>query len=429
MKQNAIAADLIKRTAAYVPDFEKDGTEDPATRDKPWQGWLDAELGFRNHWYPTEASRNIREGEHKAIKLLGEEILYLRRGGKLHAIEDRCSHRGTKFSMRPITYTDDTITCWHHAFMFDLNDGRIRCILNDPESSLCGNVGIKAYPVREEKGVIFTFVGDMTPPPPLEDDVPPGFFDEDVAVCVADPYVVKANWRLGCEGGYDPGHHYIHNWSKFAINARIPMSFGWVSKKEALLETAIYQNPTDGPRGFTRYASETTMGLSVDVPGKNGSAPFTVTLPIAEGMTEPEMARFSEMQQETTVGLWMPCGLKVDPWPFPGVVHNEYYVPRDANSHYYFQCGWKRCKSEEEADEWANGELGQVRWKVPVVEDFTIQDAEAREGIAQFYYEEGGWDQEQLARSDVELLMWRVFAGEVARGIQKREHTLGHFKR
>ena len=319
MKQNAIAADLIKRTAAYVPDFEKDGTEDPATRDKPWQGWLDAELGFRNHWYPTEASRNIREGEHKAIKLLGEEILYLRRGGKLHAIEDRCSHRGTKFSMRPITYTDDTITCWHHAFMFDLNDGRIRCILNDPESSLCGNVGIKAYPVREEKGVIFTFVGDMNPPPPLEDDVPPGFFDEDVAVCVADPYVVKANWRLGCEGGYDPGHHYIHNWSKFAINARIPMSFGWVSKKEALLETAIYQNPTDGPRGFTRYASETTMGLSVDVPGKNGSAPFTVTLPIAEGMTEPEMARFSELQQETTVGLWMPCGLKVDPWPFPAL--------------------------------------------------------------------------------------------------------------
>ena len=38
MKQNAIAADLIKRTAAYVPDFEKDGTEDPATRGQAVAG-------------------------------------------------------------------------------------------------------------------------------------------------------------------------------------------------------------------------------------------------------------------------------------------------------------------------------------------------------------------------------------------------------
>ena len=108
----------------------------------------------------------------------------------------------------------------------------------------------------------------------------------------------------------------------------------------------------------------------------------------------------------------MPCGLKVNPWPFPGVVHNEYYVPRDANSHYYFQCGWKRVENEEQAQEWAEGDLGQVRWKVPVVDDFTVQDAEAREFIHEFYASEDGWNQEQTARFDIELLMWRVFAGE-----------------
>ena len=165
-KFNEIALDLMKRTAAYVPDFDIDGAV-PATAEKPWGNWLKAELGFRNHWYPTEASCNIRDGEHKAIKLLGEDNLYLRRAGRLYAIEDRCSHRGTRFSQRPVCYTDDTITCWHHAFTFNLDDGRIRCLLNDPESSLAGRKGIKSYPVREEKGVIFTFVGDMNPPPPL----------------------------------------------------------------------------------------------------------------------------------------------------------------------------------------------------------------------------------------------------------------------
>ena len=142
-----------------------------------------------------------------------------------------------------------------------------------------------------------------------------------------------------------------------------------------------------------------------------------------------QLAELSKTILNTHVSAWLPCSLKVDPWPFPNSVQNEYYVPRDANSHYYFQCGWSRVKSEAERDDWENGELGQVRWKVPTQEDFTRQDAEAREGIAKFYDQEGGWDQEQPAMFDIELLMWRVFAGENARGIQKHEHTLGHFKR
>ena len=86
-------------------------------------------------------------------------------------------------------------------------------------------------------------------------------------------------------------------------------------------------------------------------------------------------------------------------------------------------------ENEEQAQEWAEGDLGQVRWKVPVVDDFTVQDAEAREHIHEFYASEDGWNQEQTARFDIELLMWRVFAGEHSRGIQEERHTKGHFKR
>ena len=424
---NAIAAELIRRTAAYVPDVEVEGSDAPSA-EKPWQTWLDAELGFRNHWYPVEASRNIRDGEHKLIKLLGEDILYLRRKGRLYAIEDRCCHRGARFSVRPIHYTEDTITCWHHTFTFNLDDGKIRCILNDSESSLSGSTGIKSYPVREVKGLIFTFVGDGEPTP-LEHDVPPGFFDDKVAMAVADPYVVNASWRLGCEGGYDPGHHYIHNWSKYSINARLPMSFGWVSETDSLLKTALYQKSEAGPCGFTRIAGETNISMTSRIPGRDGGPAKDVVLPILQGQTEPEVAVLMAADQQCQVGLWMPCGLKVDPWPFPGVIHNEYYVPRDATSHYYVQCGWKVCETDEEREQWIEGEQGRVRWHVPVVEDFTVQDAEAREGIAKFYNEEDGWEQEQLARADIELLMWRVFAGDTCRGIQTPAHTKGMFKR
>ena len=207
------------------------------------------------------------------------------------------------------------------------------------------------------------------------------------------------------------------------------MSFGWVSETDSLLRTALYQKSDSGPSGFTRIAGETNISMAATIPGRDGSADKEIVLPILKGQTPPEVEALMRTDHETKVGVWMPCGLKVDPWPFYGVIHNEYYVPRDATSHYYFQCGWKRCNSEAEREEWVEGELGRVRWQVPVVEDFTVQDAEAREGIAKFYNDEDGWEQEQLARADIELLMWRVFAGDTCRGVQSAEHAKGLFRR
>ncbi|NNL99303.1 MAG: hypothetical protein HKO62_01045, partial [Gammaproteobacteria bacterium] len=44
---NPIAEDLLRRTAAYVPDIDYEGaTVDPGGK-KPWDMWLQAELGFR----------------------------------------------------------------------------------------------------------------------------------------------------------------------------------------------------------------------------------------------------------------------------------------------------------------------------------------------------------------------------------------------
>ena len=71
-----------------------------ARAKKPWQVWLNAEWGFRNYWYPAALSRHLGEGDAKGIELLGEEILITRQNGKVHALEDRCPHRGIRFSAR-----------------------------------------------------------------------------------------------------------------------------------------------------------------------------------------------------------------------------------------------------------------------------------------------------------------------------------------
>lgn len=70
-----VTEQLLKDTQEHV-DEEKRRVEKMGNR--PWQPWIDAKWGFRNHWYPALISRDLPEGKHKAVQLLGEDILVTR---------------------------------------------------------------------------------------------------------------------------------------------------------------------------------------------------------------------------------------------------------------------------------------------------------------------------------------------------------------
>ena len=50
---------------------------DPAVLDKTrgWRPYVEAKLGFRNHWYPAVFASQVGEGEPVETELLGESIL------------------------------------------------------------------------------------------------------------------------------------------------------------------------------------------------------------------------------------------------------------------------------------------------------------------------------------------------------------------
>ncbi len=408
---------LLDETQAHVEQSR------PA-RQKPWQTWIDAEWGFRNYWYPAALSRQLREGEHKAIRLLGEEILLTRQKGRIHAIEDRCPHRGIRFSSRPLFYTQETLTCWYHTWTFDLEDGSLRTILSSPESKMIGKCGVRIYPVEERKGIVFVFVGD-TEPPPLSHDVAPGLLDDDAVVYCAEPYDIASNWRLGCENGYDPGHQFIHNWSQMCINAGMHTSYGYTSTRADVLDTTRYVEEENGPVGFTRRVEKTEFRHEAAIPLRDGSTK-KLLLPLARGKSEAELADLTDIIRLGTVGLWMPCSLKVTTFPVPQCTHYEFYVPKSDTEHTYFQFGVIHTDDEEEAERWL-GEEGRVLWEVPAVEGFTVDDAFARAEMQKFYHDEDGWNREKLFQPDVELTMWRRFASKHARGIQTLDHVRGVF--
>lgn len=386
-----------------MADTSADMASDPEGdfASKPWAPYLKAALGFRNHWYPACFSKEIAEGECLGLELLGERVLFKRIDGRAYAVEDRCAHRGVPFSARPECFSANTVTCWYHGFTYDLRDGRLVAIVTDPESALIGKVTLKTYPVEERQNVVFVFIGDGDPPP-LVEDVQPGFLDEDMYIAPdGDRGAVKSNWRLAAENGVDASHIYIHRNSELlsALRRAVPLASYFVTREDMVVDAP------GGPKGVVKGAGRKISVWETEIEGNRVAA-----------RTMPEEDRAGSAITDTS--LWMPCGLKVDPFPARDITHFEWYVPIDEHSHYYMVAWGRRTADPDERERFAR-EV-DTYWREMVVDRFNDEDVFAREAMERFYAEEDGWNRERLYRPDVVVTEWRKLASKHNRGIQTR---------
>lgn len=388
---------------------------DQVERKKPYQPYLDAELGLRNHWYAALFGSELLDGECRGEMVLGERLLFKRAGGKPYAIADRCPHRGAAFSARPECYTENTITCWLHGFTFDVRDGKLVQILTDPDSTHIGRLTHKTYPVEEKNGVIFVFIGDMDPPPPVEQDLQPKFLNKKLAFHPVARTKARGNWRIAVENGFDASHIYGHrNAGLFKLaDAAIPLST-YPSRKE-LVEIIEGE---EGPWGLIKLDDVNIW--SADIEGK------TVT----SANVDPENL---PSNMEIVVGVHLPCGLEVDWFPVPGMMHFEWYTPIDEDHHYYIIGHAKLVNSpEEEATFHQECEqiYGPLVWRGPEGQSepegdgerwgFNNFDAFGRAQLHHAYQYEDFWRKEQLYRPDYIIVRWRMLVSKHMRGIQQR---------
>jgi len=385
--------------AATEGEAPAGGSEFPR---RPWRAYFEASLGFRNHWYPAFFARQLAEGECRGEVMLGERILFKRIEGRVYAIEDRCAHRGVPLSTRPECYTKNTISCWYHGFTYDVRTGALVAIITDPESPLIGKIALKAYPVEERKNLVFAFIGDEAPHP-LMLDLQPGFLDEELAIYPNGEHeMVKSNWRLAAENGVDASHIYIHRNSALINAARrpLPLSSYFTTREGMVIEE-------DGaPKGVVKGAGRRTSVWETEIEG------VKITSQYRPGVN-------TDQSNVTNTSLWLPCGLKVDPFPRPDTMQFEWYVPHDEHSHHYIVTWGKRVKDEHESQQFFR-EM-DVIWKDLVVHKFNNEDVIAREAMEHFYASEDGWNQEQLYRPDMVIAEWRRLASRHNRGIQHKQ--------
>ena len=152
-------------------------------------------LGFRNYWYPACLDKDVKERKPKAMMLLGDEVVFLRRQGKVYALADECPHRGTRLSRGKREFPDTpTISCRYHGWTYDVTNGNCVAALTDgPDSPVVGKVRVKTYPVEVRKGIVWVWMGRMAPVP-LEEDVPPLVLRDDTWLNTR-AKLVYGNWR------------------------------------------------------------------------------------------------------------------------------------------------------------------------------------------------------------------------------------------
>jgi phenylpropionate dioxygenase-like ring-hydroxylating dioxygenase large terminal subunit len=141
---------------------------------------------LKNHWYAAALSSKLPEGKPLSSVILETRLVLFREtNGQVAALRDRCAHRHLYLSAGEVI-EGQAIRCKYHGWSYDRNG---QCV-NVPSEGPCGKAfagrAVEAFPVQEQDGLIWVWMGGPdTPPdqdpmrlPPCNDEGWRGFFME-----------------------------------------------------------------------------------------------------------------------------------------------------------------------------------------------------------------------------------------------------------
>ncbi len=109
-----------------------------------------------DHWYPLAWSNEVKRGKAHGVHFAGEPIVLVRpETGAVFALEDRCAHR--QVPLHDGVVDGEAIRCCYHGWTYDCSG---RCIQVPYLGRDRLPNGVRAYPCREEQGLIFVFPGN-----------------------------------------------------------------------------------------------------------------------------------------------------------------------------------------------------------------------------------------------------------------------------
>jgi len=163
--------------------------------------------GLLNTWHPVLPSWGVHSDPIGITRLSENIVLWRDNDGQVHALEDRCPHRGARLSLG--WNLGDRMACWYHGIEIN-GDGVVVNVPAVEKSPMDGKKTTKNYPVKEVEGAIFLYFGDGSNAEPCELNLPDELVGDEFSnfLCTA---MWKCNYRYAIDNVMDPMHGaYLH---------------------------------------------------------------------------------------------------------------------------------------------------------------------------------------------------------------------------
>jgi phthalate 4,5-dioxygenase len=186
---------------------------------------------MRQYWIPAALSSELPEpeGSPLRVRLLGENLIaYRTASGAVGLMQNACPHRGA--SLFYGRNEGEGLRCVYHGWKFDPTGRCVDLPSEPPESNFREKVRATAYPCVERGGLIWTYMGPRTTPPPMPNLEPTMSADAKIQI-----YQRECNWMQALEGDIDTGHTvFLHlgsvdpdeappgSWAQYALSKRAP---------------------------------------------------------------------------------------------------------------------------------------------------------------------------------------------------------------
>jgi len=158
-----------------------------------------------NDWHPVAEARTVVADKLTPASLLGQDMVLFRDAeGGVHAWEDRCPHRGTRFSIGHISKGE--VVCAYHAWTF-APSGQCTRIPALPDHKPAASTCARAYAATERYGLVWVCLGT-----PAGDVLPfPEYADPNLRKVICGPYDVPTSGPRIVENFLDLAHFpYVH---------------------------------------------------------------------------------------------------------------------------------------------------------------------------------------------------------------------------
>ncbi len=170
-----------------------------------------------NTWYVVAASSDLRS-EPKGVHALGQDLVLFRdKVGKAHCCTNICIHRGGSLCDGKVV--EGTLQCPYHGWCFDGAGTCVEIPSIHPEAKIPKRGRTDSYPVKEQWGWIFAFLGEL--PSEAQPEIPdtdlfPEYYahqkGSDAYAFVSGVFLFEANWVRAIDNVLDPAHAFhVHS--------------------------------------------------------------------------------------------------------------------------------------------------------------------------------------------------------------------------